>query len=140
MENNINQGDSMFNLSIEGAARDFLSTAATWARIIAIVGFVSAGLSILQAIIGKPGQTGATIVGSALGAIIGAAITVAINIFLFRFATNTTASLSNMNQVQFNEGVNNLRTYFKIVGILLIIVLSLAVLVVMFFGLGRGLR
>jgi len=140
MDNNINQDESLFNISIEGAARDFLATAASWARIIAIVGFVSAGLSILEAIIGKEGETGASIIGSTLGAIIGAAITVAINIFLFRFATNVTSSLSNMSQVQFNEGVNNLRTYFKILGILMIIVLSLVVLVFVFYGLGAGMR
>ena len=130
----------MFNISIEGAARDFLATAATWARIIAIVGFITAGLSVLEAIIGKQGETGASIIGSTLGAIIGAVITVAINIFLFRFATNIMSSLSNMSQVQFNEGVNNLRTYFKILGIIMIIVLSLVVLIVMFYGLGKGLR
>lgn len=140
MDNNINQDDSMFNISIEGAARDFLATAATWARIIAIVGFITAGLSVLEAIIGKQGETGASIIGSTLGAIIGAVITVAINIFLFRFATNIMSSLSNMSQVQFNEGVNNLRTYFKILGIIMIIVLSLVVLIVMFYGLGMGLR
>lgn len=140
MDNNINQDESMFSISIEGAARDFLATAATWARIIAIVGFITAGLSVLEAIIGKQGETGASIIGSTLGAIIGAVITVAINIFLFRFATNIMSSLSNMSQVQFNEGVNNLRTYFKILGIIMIIVLSLVVLVVMFYGLGMGLR
>lgn len=140
MENNINQGESMFSIRIEGAVREFLATAATWARIIAMAGFITAGLSVLEAVIGKGGETGATIIGSTLGAIIGAVITVAINIFLFRFATNILSSLSNMSQVQFNEGINNLRTYFKILGIIMIIVLSLAVLIVMFYGLGRGLR
>lgn len=140
MENNSNQGDNLFNISIEGAARDFLTTAATWARIVAIVGFISAGLSVLDAVVGKSGESGATIVGSTIGALIGAAISVAINIFLYRFATNTLASVSNMSQVQFNEGINNLRTYFKILGIIMIIVLSLVALIVMFYGLGRGLR
>jgi magnesium-transporting ATPase (P-type) len=140
MENTTNQNDNLFNLSIEGAARDLLVAAATWARIIAIVGFVSAGLSVLAAMIGKPDDSGASIVGGVIGAMIGAAIAVAINIFLFRFATNTLASVSNMSQVQFNEGISNLKTYFKIVGIIVIIVIVLVLLVFMFYGLGRGIQ
>ncbi len=140
MENTSNQNNSMFDLSIEGAARDFLQTAATWARIIAIVGFVTAGLSVLEAVIGKAGANSVTLIGSTLGALIGAAITVAINIFLYRFATNTLNSLSNMNQIEFNAGINSLKTYFKILGIILIIVLSFVVLIFLFYGLGRGLR
>jgi hypothetical protein len=45
-----------------------------------------------------------------------------------------------MSQVQFDEGVNDLKTYFKIFGIILIIGLSFVVLGVLFYGLGRGLR
>lgn len=140
MENNTNQSDSLFNLSIEGAARELLLTAATWARVIAVVGFITAGLSILSAIVGKAGAGSAQMVGSIFGALIGAAITVVINIFLYRFATNTTTSLSNMSQVQFNEGVGNLKTYFKILGIFIIIGIALVFLIVLFVGLGRGFR
>lgn len=140
MENNSNQPDNIFNLSIEGATRELLLTAATWARIIAIAGFITAGLSILSAIVGKAGAGSAQMVGSIFGALIGAAIGVVINIFLYRFATNTITSLSNMSQVQFNEGIGNLKTYFKIISILIIIVLALVIIVFLFVGLGRGFR
>lgn len=140
MEHNSNQSDNLFSLNIEGAARELLLTAATWARIIAIAGFISAGLSILTAVIGKADAGGAAIVGSLFGALIGAAVGVVINIFLYRFATNTINSLSNMSQVQFNEGIGSLKTYFKIISILIIIVLALAVIVMLFVGLGKGFR
>ena len=140
MDNNSNRIDNIFNLTLEGTAKELLQTAATWARITAIASFVSAGVSVLVAIIGKPGQSTAVIVGSVIGALIGTGITILFNIFLLRFATNTTASFSNMNQVQFNEGISNLRTYFKIVGIFVIIGLSLAALVLLVFGLGLSMR
>ncbi|AXY78272.1 hypothetical protein D3H65_31630 [Paraflavitalea soli] len=140
MENNSNQGDNLFNLSIEGAARELLQTAATWARIIAIVGFISGGLSLIGLIFGSPQANAAVAASSTLISLPFIALGVIINVFLFKFATNILGSLANMSQVQFNEGINNLRTYFKIIGILIIIGLSLVVLIVMFYGLGRGLR
>lgn len=140
MENNSNQLDNPFNISLEGNTRELLLTAATWARIIAIVAFVSAGLSVLNAIIGKPGISGAASIFSIMIALIMAAITVVINLFLYRFATNSTESLSNMSQVQFNEGIGNLKTYFKILGIIIIIVLAIIALIFIFVGLGRGFR
>ncbi|NII25727.1 hypothetical protein HB364_11575 [Pseudoflavitalea sp. X16] len=140
MENNSNQADNIFNISVEGNARELLLTAATWARIIAIVAFISAGLSVLNAIIGKPGLGGAASIFSIMVALIMAAISVVINLFLYRFASNSIESSSNMSQVQFNEGIGNLKNYFKIVSIFIIIVLSLMVLGFIFLGLGRGFR
>lgn len=140
MQNNTNQESGLFNLSIEGAARDLLQTAATWARIIAIVGFISAGLSLLAALF-APSESGAVAKGAnVLLTILFLLVGVVLNIFLFRFATNTLESLNNMSQVQFNEGVNNLRIYFKMIGILVIIMIALVFIVVLFAGLGAGLR
>lgn len=140
MENNSNQGDNLFHLSIEGAARDFLQTAATWARIVAIVGFISGGLSLLGFIFGAPSANAAAVAGTTLLMLPFIVVGVIINVFLFKFATNILASLSNMSQVQFNEGVNNLRTYFKIISILIIIALAIVFIVFLAFGLGLGLR
>ncbi|WP_315822002.1 hypothetical protein [Paraflavitalea speifideaquila] len=140
MENTSNQESNLFNISIEGNARSLLVTAATWARIVAIIGFISAGISLLEAIFGNPIESAAAKTGSVLFLMIFIAIGVIINIFLFRFATNTLASLNGMNQIQFNEGVNNLRTYFKIMGILIIIVLALCIVFFLFMGIGLGLR
>jgi hypothetical protein len=140
MENNSNQDNSLFQLTIVGAARDLLQTAATWARIVAIVGFISGGLSLLGLIFGTPSANAAAVAGTTLLMLPFVVLGVIINVFLFKFATNTLASLSNMSQVQFNEGVNNLRTYFKIIAILIIIVLAIVFIVFLAFGLGLGLR
>ena len=60
-------------------------------------------------------------------------ISIVINVFLYRFATKTTAAVNNMNQQDFAEGIAGLQTYFKITGIILIIVLSMIVLAVPVF-------
>ena len=140
MEQNSSQGNNLFNLSIEGPTRELLVSIATWARIIAIVGFISAGLSLLEVILGKADAGGAALVGSGLFTLLVVAISVVLNVFLFRFAKHTLTSLSNMSQVQFNEGANNLKTYFKIYGIFIIIVLVIAIIAVLAYGAGRGLR
>jgi glucan phosphoethanolaminetransferase (alkaline phosphatase superfamily) len=74
-------------------------------------------------------------VGAITGAFISAIIGCAINYFLYKFSTMTRDGLNNMNQVQLNQGLNNLSTYFKVLGIILLIVLiilGLAVVIIAF--------
>ena len=78
------------------------------------------------------------------GAIIGALITVAIgvfiNYFLYRFAVSTARGMDSMDSIRTNDGFNNLRRYFKIYGVLLIIGLSIAVLGIVFVLIGLAMR
>ena len=138
MENNPSLGN-LFNLGVDPSARDYLRSAASWAKIIAYFNFISAGLSIIDAAFGTPGQTQMGVASSVVFTMIVVGIIVVINIFLLRFANNTLNSLANMNQQEFNEGINNLRIYFKIWGILFIILVSIIFLVILFAILGRSL-
>lgn len=140
MDNLNNQKDNFFEISIDTAARESLRIAATWARIIAVLGLINAAITLIQTFAGGAGGNTYAFVGGALIVMIFVAIAVVINIFLLRFATNILTSLSNMNQVQFNEGINSLRMYFKIVGIIIIIVVSLFILFILLFGLGMSMR
>ena len=49
----------------------------------------------------------------------------AINYFLYRFAVAVGSGVKSMDAQKVNEGFNSLRIYFKIVGILLIIILAI---------------
>ena len=133
--------NDLFNLGIDTSARELLKTSATWAKIIAVVSFISAGVSILAAVLGSVSSTGHVLgsIGSVGGSLITAAITVSLNLFLFRFASNMSEGLANMNQQQFNSGASNLRTYFKFIGILMIIFISLFLLAMLFFIMGTGM-
>ena len=139
MENS-NQPENFFNLGVDAHAHDYLKDAANWAKVIAIVAFVSAGLSIFSAFLGKSGvSTAMSIAAAVIFSLVVAGISIAINLFLLKFAQNTASALTIKNQEQFNEGINNLRIYFKILGIIIIIVLSLLVLFLLFYVLGRGI-
>ncbi len=132
--------DNIFNLTLDQEAKSFLKTAAVWAKIIAIIAFVEVGLSLVTAFVGKEGT--AEIAGAIFATIFGGVISILLNIFLYRFAKKMAEGISSSNQQLFNEGVNSLRNYFKIFGILLIIGLSL-MLIILFFvviavGLGAG--
>jgi len=139
MENK-NQLDNFFNVGIDPAAHENLRTAATWAKVVAIVAFISAGLSVVTAFLGRSTTAGpAGMISTVIGSLVAAAISIAVNFYLLKFANNTTSGLNIRNQEQFNEGINNLRIYFKILGIMIIIALSLLTLFTLFFILGRGM-
>jgi hypothetical protein len=140
MQTDISSGD-IFNLGIDAHSKDLLRTSATWAKIIAIISFISAGISVVTAVINSTSASENVIaaVGPIGGSLIVAAITVTLNLFLLRFASNISSSLTNMNQQQFNSGASNLRIYFKFLGILVIIFLSLFLLAMLFFIMGAGL-
>src|SRR5687768_14312337 len=80
--------NDFFTLGIDPHSRELLRTSATWAKIIAIVGFISAGISILTSVISSV-ATSANVfasIGPIGGSLIMAAITVSLNLFLLRFA------------------------------------------------------
>lgn len=139
MDNNINQESGFFNLNIEGDAKLQLQTAASWARILAIVGFVTAGIALVATILTRQQAGGFALVGGVFGTVLFQVVGVVLNIFLYRFATHTLESLTNMSQVQFNEGAGNLKTYFKLMAVLIIIGLSLFFIMVLFFAMGASM-
>ena len=130
-----------FNFGIDAHSKELLRASAIWAKIIAVAGFISAGVSVLTTVISNLAVDANVFaaIGPITGSLITAAITVSLNLFLFRFASNISDSLSNMNQQQFNSGASNLRIYFKFIGILVIILLSLVLLAMLFYIMGAGL-
>ena len=135
-----NSNLNLFQLGIDMHTSEHLKRAAYWARIIALAGFISAGLSVIVAFANRELAPARTMVVTFT--IIFAIISILINMFLYRFATHTKTGITDMSQEQFNEGINGLQTYFKIIGILLIIMLSIVVLAVpvfiVFMTMGMG--
>jgi hypothetical protein len=124
--------ENLFNVGIDDTARNHLRTAATWARIIAIIAFISYAVNIMVAFLGKKAgpfasdevsglaasaSRGSEIVSALIGAIIG----IILNIFLLRFGSNTREAMDNLSQGSLETGLNGLRAYFKMTAILLII-------------------
>jgi len=132
--------DKLFNLEIDMITRDHLKTITTWARIIAIVGLITVGLSLIRLFANPGGVNAAMLVGTILASLIYLTVITLLYVFLLRFANRTSASLNTQNQEQFNSGIGSLATYFKILGIIIIIVLSLVGLFLIFLSIGVAFR
>jgi hypothetical protein len=143
--------DNFFNLVFDETTRTQIRTAAQWARISALCAFIGYGVALIVAIFGQQGELvqgegfrfgGVSRVGNVLGTLIAAGIGVFINYFLYRFATAAAQGMNAMDSVRTNEGFNNLRIYFRVLGIIIIILLSLMVLIFLFaiisIGMARG--
>lgn len=100
-----------FKLDVTPKIKQDLSTAAVWASIVAIVGFVSAAISLLRGLM----------LGGFIAVIISAGIAVLLNIYLFQFGKASKKALESNDATQLDEGLSDLKTYFKIYGILVII-------------------
>ena len=133
------QLDNFFNIAFDDAVRSQVRGAASWAKICAICAFIGAGVAFLVALLGTSALNGFSRIGMMLGAFISAAISIFINYWLYRFAVSTTKGMDAMDSVKTNEGLNDLRTYFRILGIILIIVLSLFALGVLIALMSLGM-
>jgi len=147
-----NQLDNIFKVSFDDNSREHLKTISIWAKICAVCAFIGYAIALVSAFLGKTqsstfgNESGLTTVspfskGSAIaGALVVAIIGIAINYFLYKFAVDTNEGVSNIDQQKLNDGLRNLKTYYKIFGIILIICLSIGVLAFIFgilFSLGN---
>ena len=128
--------ENFFNIALDTGIRAQIKQAATWARICALCAFIGYGVALIVAIFGRAaadsgesesvgnmvriGRIGFVLVSILIGG--------AINYFLYRFAVATIKGINDMDNITTNDGFNSLRTYFKICGIILIIVLCLCAL------------
>lgn len=128
--------ENFFNIAFDTGIRAQIKQAALWARICALCAFIGYGIALIVALFGKVaadsvenegagnmgriGRIGFVLVSILIGG--------AINYFLYRFAVATIRGINSMDSITTNDGFNSLRTYFKICGVILIIVLCLAAL------------
>ena len=140
MEENV----SLFSLSIDPATKAHLSETARWARFLSVVGFVFLLLVVFfgvysmlmishyeDAFNGYPGQRdimdsiGA---GVAVMYIIVSLIAFFPLLFMYKFARQMRNALSSNDQALLNSSFQNLKIYFRYLGIVTIILLVLTML------------
>ncbi len=149
MENsNLNSEELQFNQ----LNRSYLLETAKWSRFLSILGFIMIGLIIVLGIfvgtfMGSLSNTlgnynsSSKLMGT--GFIAGIYIVVALIYFfpclyLFRFSTKMIQSLKSNEQEIFDQALENLKSSFKFIGILTIVIISfylLAIIMVAFIGL-----
>lgn len=143
--NQIGGSDIFGDLNVDTESKSLLQTITKWARLAALVGLISAGLSLVSSISGisKSQATGDQITNllmrTSLLVVIPMAIALIImNIFLLRFAVSTGASLQSLSQAAFNMGINFLKLYFKTLGVIIIIFIGLLIVLLIAFALGAA--
>ncbi|MGX5816656.1 DUF5362 family protein [Chitinophaga lutea] len=142
MENN-----SLFDLRVDENATSYLSEAARWAKFLAIVGFIFAGLIILLGLFGGAvmsaltagvaggmAQEGAMqggifvmIMYTGMGIVVGF-----VAFYMFRFSVRIKTALASGDQDTLNDGLGNLKSMFKLQGVITIIYLVLMAIGVVF--------
>ncbi len=145
------ENSSLFSLAIDPVTKAHLSEAARWARFLAIVGFVFLLFTVLSGlyvsvvlssfgttrdITGMMSIAGA---GLAIVYIIGAAIAFFPLLFTFRFANQMREALNSNNQALLNSSFQNLKIFYRYLGIVTIISLVLMVLSLFFAVAGLAL-
>ncbi len=113
---------SLFNLTVTPSLRSTMKTVATWAKLCAIFAFISEGVSLLVSFKN----------GNLLGSVIATAIGVFMNILLLNFATKLQAALETNDEGLLTESFSNLRRYYLITGILMIIVAVIVLIALVF--------
>ncbi|MEO7532161.1 MAG: DUF5362 family protein [Sediminibacterium sp.] len=127
MENNLND---LLKLEVSPKLKADLLDAAVWGRIIAIMAFCSSALSLIVSI-----NRGAMVT-----AFISAGISVFIYLYLFKFGAAVKKALDTNDQQMLSEGLHSLRTYFKILGVIMMIVIIICVLAFVFLLLGSMIK
>jgi hypothetical protein len=136
-----NQG--LFDLHLDEPSIGHLSESARWAKFIAIVGFIFCVFMVIGAIfvgamLSSLGSQMAGFPAFASGGLISvvylifAVIFFFPNLFLFRFAAQIQQSIRLNEQPRLQSSLKNLKSYFRFIGILYIVVIAFYILIFVF--------
>ncbi|MFL5747520.1 MAG: DUF5362 family protein [Niastella sp.] len=133
--------ENLFELQVDQQSIGYLSETARWAKFLSIVGFVVCGFIVIFAlffgsimsVISKMGSGSDSFSSSTLAIgnyafsivyIIIALLYFFPCLYLFNFSSKMQTALRNNDQINLNAALGNLKSCFKFVGILTIVVLS----------------
>ena len=129
------------NLKIDEASKSFFLEMAKWTKFLSILGFISLGIMVLVAfsirslMSNLPNMGGMSTFSTALSGFV-TFIYVAIAIvyyfpikYLYDFSTKVKKALEQTNQQLFNEAIAKLKSHYKFVGIVTVIIFSMYVLI-----------
>lgn len=136
---------SLFSLNIDPVTKVHLTETARWARFLAIIGFVSLILMVVIIIgalvfVGAQGTPAPMFPGMGVAMAIYYVVIAAIwfipLLYLWRFAAAMNTALNGNDQQALNTSFLNLKSCFKFVGIVTVILLVLALLGVVAAAIG----
>jgi hypothetical protein len=133
--------NSLFDLSVDETAKDHLRKICSWTMIIVITAVIGYVVAIIKALMPKAQviqsegfgvsvSTGQNLASVIFGIVIG----LLINYFLYQFANLTKRGVNGMSQTDLNAGFYNLKIYFVIISVLVIIALAFILLFLVAVG------
>ena len=130
---------SIFKFGFDEESKDHIKTIAQWATINAVVSFIGLGLSLLQFVLASGsvysrssfGRFGAQ---NGFTLFIQIALSLLLNITLYNTSVYLKRALERNENIELDKGFSNLRTYYKIYGIITIVVIVLCVLGILVFA------
>ena len=135
------ENQSLFDLKVDQQSISYLGEAARWAKFIAIIGFVFCGLMVMGSFF--LGTMLSTMLASTIGGYSGigggfitffylifAAIWFIPCLFLYRFGAQMQVAVKSNQQERLNYSLGNLKSYFKYIAVLFIIMLSIYALAI----------
>lgn len=138
--------ESLFTLSIDNTAKSHLNDTARWAKFLAIAGMVFLVIALAASILSvtvladsdfsvlvndaeRDQFTTATKIGTVVGMLMMLIIAFFPLLFLLQFSNKLRSALRSNNQEAMNLAFLNLKKYFRYIGIIMIIILSIYALV-----------
>jgi len=120
-------------IKIDGTAKAHISSLASWALVIVVVTVFGYVLNVLELVMGSnepvitqtEGFSSSFLSGgkSLSGTVITIMIGLVINYFLYRFASTAVSSINGLSQENFSNSFRNLKIYFAITTIIMILFL-----------------
>jgi hypothetical protein len=141
---NTSTNQSLFDLNFDDNVKLSIRETAIWAGLAAIVSLVSAILGLVNYFVqmnklkqamsgfGDYSPSTSATAGGMISPLISLGIGIALFVFLNKFARSAKAGVDANDSYLINEGLGGLSTYFKIVGVLIIIVLVFVALALLF--------
>ena len=137
MENTENIPTTESQLIINSDVKSYLLETAKWSKFLSIAGFVGMGILVLVGIfvmVGLSAFSSISNMGFPMGALGFIYIIIALLYYfplsyLYKFSVNLAKGLKSNEQQSVNYGFENLKSLFKFMGILTIVVLSIYALV-----------
>lgn len=133
-------------LRIDSASKTFLGEAAKWTNFLAILGYIWIALFVILALfimtMGASMSSKFSMMPFGGGAFIGAIYLVfallyfiPIN-YLYKFSTNMKNALAQNNQASLTNAFEYLKSHYKFIGILAIVIIGLYILILLFAVVG----
>lgn len=123
------------DLVISSEIKDYLFATVKWSSFLAIIGYIAVGIMVLASLIMLMARGSAPFPATLLGVIyLAMAILYFFPIkFLMDFSSKTKDALQSNNQQILTEGFKNLKSHYTFLGILTIVMISLYIIMMIFF-------